>query len=244
MRNLVIVLLGMIQGAALAWADAPSVHGMFVFGGEKATYISHLPMFHAPHDYQAIFKVAFGDLPRSETLRHYELAQSQGAKFFTLEPEVMDLTEVMNGNRTTFIAMLYQGHFERGGERLGWVKVKVDKIVLAKRLDATLPQVSMGSYFVFGEKGEYFAAHLIGGKPSFDAILLVSAPFFVHSSNCRGRICREPIQVGIPDADLPLTLTGPSTLAGLKALQPLGVSSQGVVDVLGLLYAEEGDLSH
>jgi hypothetical protein len=54
--------------AASARADAPAVHGMVLFGGKQAAYVSHLPMFHAPHDRQLILKVALADLPRSQTL--------------------------------------------------------------------------------------------------------------------------------------------------------------------------------
>ncbi|MGE3974950.1 MAG: hypothetical protein AB7F59_10530 [Bdellovibrionales bacterium] len=48
-----------------AQADPPSTHGMVVFG-KNATYVSHLPMFHAPHDYQLVMKVSFsGACPKS-----------------------------------------------------------------------------------------------------------------------------------------------------------------------------------
>src|SRR5215207_9138752 len=36
--------------------ESPAFHGMVLFG-EQAAYLSHLPMFMSPHDYQAIFEV-------------------------------------------------------------------------------------------------------------------------------------------------------------------------------------------
>jgi hypothetical protein len=38
--------------------ERPSFHGMALFG-EQTAYLSHLPMFMSPHDYQAIFEVTF-----------------------------------------------------------------------------------------------------------------------------------------------------------------------------------------
>jgi len=40
--------------------DRPAVHGMLLVG-TNALYVSHLPMFHAPHDYQALAEVALQD---------------------------------------------------------------------------------------------------------------------------------------------------------------------------------------
>ena len=37
--------------------EEPNFHGM-VLVGEKRAYLYHLPMFHSPHDYQAIFEVS------------------------------------------------------------------------------------------------------------------------------------------------------------------------------------------
>ena len=37
--------------------EEPNFHGM-VLVGEKRAYLYHLPMFHSPHDYQAVFEVS------------------------------------------------------------------------------------------------------------------------------------------------------------------------------------------
>src|SRR5690606_35280776 len=87
-------------------ADTPSTHGMLLFG-DRVTYASHLPMFHAPHDYQLIMKLKFSDQAPSETLRLYEEAKEEEPSLFTLVPERMDLSEVVSGQRTEFSAVIY-----------------------------------------------------------------------------------------------------------------------------------------
>ena len=52
----ILLITALLGGAFNAQADRPSVHGMLLFGKENL-YASHLPMFHAPHDYQVIFKL-------------------------------------------------------------------------------------------------------------------------------------------------------------------------------------------
>ncbi len=39
--------------------EKPGFHGM-VLVGQRRAYLSHLPMFHSPHDYQAVFEVSLG----------------------------------------------------------------------------------------------------------------------------------------------------------------------------------------
>ncbi|WP_373990514.1 hypothetical protein [Duganella sp. BuS-21] len=54
----------LLSGVAFA-ADVRDVthgeHGMVLFGGKKGLYASHLPMFHAPHDYQVILQLHVAD---------------------------------------------------------------------------------------------------------------------------------------------------------------------------------------
>src|SRR5687768_7078544 len=114
-----MMLLMMLLLSAISNADMPSTHGVLLFG-DKVSYASHLPMFHEPHDYQVILKLALEDLPRSVTVRvHYEESKKNKKNLFTLVPETMDLTEIINGTKTSFMASIYEGHFERGGRDLG-----------------------------------------------------------------------------------------------------------------------------
>jgi hypothetical protein len=208
------VFLG-LAAASLARADVPAVHGMLLFGAKSGTYASHLPMFHPPHDRQLILKVSLQSVPRSRTLESYQAAQAQGKTLFTLVPQAMDLEAIANGSKTVFSAVIYDGHFERGGKSLGPIQVKVDKVVFSSKLDPKA-EPKVGRYLVFGSQGEYFAAHLIQGQPSFDAILSVSRPYQYFVPQCRSRDCGEVIHELIPDEKLPLTLFGPAAAQQLE----------------------------
>jgi hypothetical protein len=250
MKVLASFLFSILLTGAAARADIPSTHGMVVFGGATATYASHLPMFHAPHDYQLLLKIALKGVPGSQALDAYAVAKYAGKTLFTLEPQIMDLEKIMSGTKTEFIAAIYEGHFERGGQNLGNLKVQIEKIVFSSKLNSHTPPQQNEKYFVFGEKGAYFAAHIIQGKPSFDAILEVSQPYEIYLPYCRTRVCAEPTKTVIPDEKLPLALVGPGDVQSLQvpasgdlALQ-LGDLFGGITDVMNVLYVEEGDLSH
>ncbi len=236
----------LLLGGDVARTDAPSVHGMVLFGSAQATYASHLPMFHAPHDRQVVLKINLHEVPLAQTLSLYHAMKNSGKTLFTLEPQVMDLGQIVNGKRTEFLAALFDGHFERGGKKLGPIRVKVEKVVLSLQLNAHASTPENEKYFVFGQKGEYFAAHLIEGKPSFDALLEVSQPYTLDDADCRTRVCREPKAVPTADEALPLTLTGPpmsELFEGGKFLT-LGSFFEAHADVKKVIYLEQGDLSH
>src|SRR5579871_2920801 len=113
-RSLRAALLAVfcLAGAARA-ADRPAVHGMLVVGHQKI-YMSHLPMFHAPHDYQAIFQVelsAAGSDPKATYLKD---SQTTGSKLYTFLPRPFVLAAAAAPGKS-FTGDLYRGHFERGG---------------------------------------------------------------------------------------------------------------------------------
>ncbi len=253
MKILMSFICSILLAGTLARADAPSTHGMLVFGHEAGTYASHLPMFHAPHHWQVILKITLKGVPGSGALAAYAEAQSTGKTLFTLEPELMDLTKIVNGTKVEFNAAIYDGHFERGGRNLGNLKVRIEKIVFSSKLNGETPPQQREKYLVFGEKGEYFAAHLIQGKPSFDVIAEVSQPYELHVRYCRTRMCPEPTKTQVTDENLPLNLVGPGEAQAFQtdpapgeigAIQLGGLFDDAVTDVKSVLYVEEGDLSH
>jgi hypothetical protein len=155
-----------------AQADPPSVHGMLILG-ENKIYLSHLPMFHPPHDYQAIFEAAF----TSAALATYLKAKHAAPKdtIFTLVPEPFRLDQMIQ-NPKPFRAVIYRGHFERGGVPITEaVQVDITKVVFSKHLDPDEPRPKSIEYLLFGSPGEYFLAHLITGKPNFDQILVTNS---------------------------------------------------------------------
>jgi hypothetical protein len=205
-------------------ADPPSTHGMLLFG-DKVNFASHLPMFHSPHDYQLLMRLEFGTLPKEmpHTLENYAAAKAAGRTLFTLVPERMDLSQVISGLKRSFRAEIFDGHFERGGKSLGPVSVVVAEIVFAEKLSPRGQQPSHESYLSFGAQGEFFAAHLIEARPSFDAILKIGQP------NGSGLL-----RVARPGSEFVLPEKG--DLLG----DPLGTQSR-VEDVI---YLEEAELAH
>lgn len=234
------VLAMMTICGGFAKADVPAEHGMLLFG-QETTYASHLPMFHHPHNYQLVMELELVDVPRAQTLEEYEFLKDKGETFFTLVPEKMDLAQLISGKKVVFQALIYHEHFERGGKNLGPVNVKVNLILYSKKLDASQSQEPSNEYFVFGKNGEYFAAHVVKSKPSFDSILSISQPYEFSFPHCRTRVCTDPIPTIIGDDKLPLILTDTLPL-------PVEGSSLGhffqIVDVKKIIYLEEAELQH
>jgi hypothetical protein len=241
MKILKGLFVAVLMASTLAKADTPSVHGMLLFG-DKVSYASHLPMFHSPHDYQLIMKLTLHD-HGSETLNTYKQAKADGAMLFTLVPEVMDLSQLIDGTKKSFVATIFEGHFEQGGNPLGEIAVNVESIVFAEKLNGN--QVLPFEYFlVFGGLGEYYGAHIIKVKPSYDAIMSVSQPVEMNFGNCPGRgDCMNPVIGKVSDSDLPLTLS--STLQILPKDGDFLGSPYGIhVSIDKIIYLEESELAH
>jgi hypothetical protein len=141
-----------------------AVHGMFAFG-EKTLYLSHLPMFSAPHDEQAIFEALFD----SKGMTAYAFAKkSNPDQMVTIVPEPFSLL-AMIAHPASFKADLYMGHFERGGQKIAsGIKVKIVKVVHAHHLGEPSPDSEKEIHF--GEPGEMYEAHFISAAPDFDQI--------------------------------------------------------------------------
>jgi hypothetical protein len=66
--------------------EHPAVHGMLVVG-EGQLFLSHLPMFHAPHDYQIIMEVRLrGDESDPHTIYTRDRGNS-GERLYTWIPK-------------------------------------------------------------------------------------------------------------------------------------------------------------
>jgi len=162
----IIGILFLLPALALA-ADPPATHGMLVFGGKKI-YVSHLPMFMRPHDYQMIYEVTFD----AEGTAKYLKDRKTHRGYYTLAPQKFVLP-AMVANPKPFKAILFRDHFERKGKELTPVTVTLKaKIVFEKfKPDAKAPESA--SYLVFGDNDEKYAAHVITTPPDFDQILEV-----------------------------------------------------------------------
>jgi hypothetical protein len=146
-------------------SEAPAIHGMVLLGKEKI-FLSHLPMFHAPHDAQVIFSVEIDRRSKAKL-------DAATGDFFTLVPEEYRLGEMIQKPHS-FEAEIYSGHFERGGKLIAeHVRVTNVRVIFSQKLFANEKPVPESKYFAFGSGKEQFMAHLIQGKPNFDQLLLV-----------------------------------------------------------------------
>src|SRR5438128_933955 len=69
-------------------ADPPATHGMLLFGKSKI-YVSHLPMFHSPHDYQMLAELELP--PAALSAYKKSLAEHPAETVYTLVPERFSL---------------------------------------------------------------------------------------------------------------------------------------------------------
>ena len=151
-------------------ADKASVHGMLVFG-QGTIFFSHLPMFHSPHDYQAIFSVNLS--PEAKALYLADKQVHADQDIYTFVPEVMVLSDGALKEKA-FKGDLYRGHFERGGVVIAQnIQVNVDQVVVFKKLDPKAMKPTQLSYYLFGANDEQWLAHDITSKPDFDHVIAV-----------------------------------------------------------------------
>lgn len=145
-------------------------HGMVLFAAKDSLLVSHLPLYRPPHDYQLIYEIK---LPEAEAKQ--VLAKLKQIKQLTLLPEDFDLRKMINATGFTVTSDIYQGHFERGGERwLTGVKTTFKRQLYKRQLPAADTSADNGYYSAFKHQGLNFMLHQIGSAPSYDHILQVS----------------------------------------------------------------------
>ena len=171
------LLLAGLAAALPAWAHDASYgsHGMVLFGDEDGLYASHLPLFRAPHDVQAVLQVRLADPRQDRELR----ARMQGTTaLWTIEPEHFELSRLDPGSAAPlrgFGADIYSGHFERGGQRqLTRARFVVEKVVYFERLDPSMRARSEATYLPVGR----FLVKRLDSRPDYDHIvkLAVAVP--------------------------------------------------------------------
>jgi hypothetical protein len=143
------------------------VHGMVVFGAGDHVFVSHIPMFHPPHDMQIIAEVSWAEGPRDFNQHLY-----------TFEPRPFSLDAFVRGDVTAIEGTLYEGNFESGGRPLGPAHARVVRIVHVHALDAAAPSASTRSadsprYMTFGEGEGATLVRVIDGPPGVDEIVTV-----------------------------------------------------------------------
>jgi hypothetical protein len=173
-------------------------HGQLFFG-TGPFYVSHLPLYSQPHNYQAIYEVEFPDTANGRELKKSYLENVKGERYGTFAPgvnpadptqdsrsyKIPELTchAKATGNKELYGAV-YSGHFERFDQKpkkLGSANFKIKRVVYYKELSTTDPAAPAPAdpardddYIVFGENGNYFAARVIGSRPGVDHIFPVT----------------------------------------------------------------------
>jgi hypothetical protein len=154
-------------------------HNMFVFGRDTV-FLSHLPMFMAPHDAQLNLEVALESTDGSslQEIWSRERDSHSAERLYTMMPEKFALSTLYVPDppeRGSFRATFFRGHLERGGEpipELENVNVRVTDVVYARKFDQEGKPEDL-TYFLVGRGAEMFIVHVISQPPDFDQILSV-----------------------------------------------------------------------
>jgi hypothetical protein len=154
-------------------------HNMFVFGRDTM-FLSHLPMFMAPHDAQLILEVTLED-PHGSSIQEAWPREREGhsdQRLYTMMPEEFALSTLYIPDppeRGSFRATFFRGHLERRGKiipELTDVNVRITDVVYARQFDRGARPDDL-TYLLLGRRGELFLAHVISQPPDFDQILSV-----------------------------------------------------------------------
>lgn len=214
--------LALIATAAGAADHTHGQHGMVLFGGKDGLYASHLPLFHAPHDYQVILRVHVAD-PATDAAVRARLAGKTA--LWTVAPEKFELSRLAPASPAPlrrFNADLVQGHFERGGlTQYAHAAIVVDQVILFRQLSPAAKANASASYMQLGAGKQRYLVKYIDSRPDFDHIVAYTAAS------------------GAPTAAITLakpTLRQPSNQALADAL---GVSAGAIG---GTVYFETDDL--
>lgn len=157
------------------------VHGMVMFG---KNYLSHIPMFHEPHDYQIIMDVH---------LEHPQIGPDDnfGDSLHTFVPDKFSLGDLLNGKLEKIQGTVYEGNFEDGGKPiLEGVTASIDEILHSHHLSDGQAAKPGLEYLLYGDPQDAYLVHPIaGGTAGFDQIL--------HVDVKNARISDEELQRGV-----------------------------------------------
>jgi len=180
--------------------------------GNDAIFLSHLPMFMRPHDYQVILEASFGP---ADTIFRQDRKVNPEASLYTFAPAPFVLPELFSDapgsppKRTSFTGRLVRNHFEQPPAHpqepvviATDVVVHVTGVVHHHRLDASSPRPKHLSYLLFGRGEARFVAHFISRPPDFDQLLAVdvSGHQFSDLELSRGVVLSIPERADAPKA--------------------------------------------
>jgi hypothetical protein len=155
-------------------------HNMMVVG-EKSLFLSHLPMFMSPHNFQVILEATLTSGVKSvQEIYTKDRQANRQTKMYSLSPEesfkLPSLFTPDPPSRTSFKGTIFRGHLERGGQKIPGLKnidLNVKRVIYAQQLGRGLNKSDKLSYILFGRGQELFLAHRITRPPDFDQLLSV-----------------------------------------------------------------------
>ena len=152
------------------------LHGMLLFGGADGLFGSHLPMFHAPHDYHVVIALQLAS-PAIDAAMRARLASAPA--LWTLFPEKFELARLAPGAANpllTFKADIVEGHFERGGRTIyPGVVVRVIRTECFVQLDPHARPAATAHYLPVGQGRTWFLVKEVDARPDFDHVVMLSA---------------------------------------------------------------------
>lgn len=250
MKTNVLALTALIALLASALADAPNkiadlsvTHGMAVFG-QNSLYFSHLPMFHAPHDYQALFA---GSFDQTGLDAYFNPKNNPLGSFYTMEPEPFVLPSLVNEIKNGSVlkqAKLFTGVFDEGGKAISSAfSVAFTKVLYFRKLNPSEGRPLHPEYLILGTPdSEIFLVHLIHAPPDFDQILKVNSVDPAVASLLRiNGICH--VSMDSISGDLPVA---PDHVVGVSVISEVSQAPLvvGKIQLGSQIYFNSEDLAH
>ncbi len=198
-------------GAAPVLPAGPTYgeHGMALFGGSGGLYASHLPMFHAPHDYQVILQLHVADPAVDAALRKRLNGKTA---LWTIAPEKFELDRLAPYAARPlkrFKADLVLGHFEQSGKtQYASATVVVDKVLMFRQLSPAQKTSASARYAQVGSGRQRFLVKEIDSRPDYDHIVAYDAG--AGASNEAITIAKQGVQQP-DDSALAAALQAPRT---------------------------------
>ena len=155
--------------------DPPAaVHGMVLFGSDTI-YASHIPMYHVPHDWQALFQVTLSHPTVDAKALYLQQVASGVQPFITIEPSPLVLTKLLNGQIHSFAASLYRGTFEEDSQKLlQGMTVTVKTVLFQQHLSLDAAALPRLTYLLIPTSlTSAMLVHRISAPDNFDQIVQV-----------------------------------------------------------------------
>jgi hypothetical protein len=156
--------------------ERPAVHGMLMVG-QARVLLSHLPMFHAPHDQQIILEASLSAPSFDPQKKYIDDRNATQTRIYTWVPKPFVLSDLLASRPPlpTMVGTIFRGHFERGGVAITAddVEARVERILYSRRLVPSDPPLAERRYVMFGSPSEPFLAHVITRPPDFDQVTAI-----------------------------------------------------------------------